>query len=168
MHRAAELFVNQHATAVPVTVVEVGSRNINGTVRDLFPEASWWGIDTEDGVDVDEVADGATWQPPELVDVVVCCEVLEHAADWRAIVANMAGMVKPGGKVIVTAAGPDRMPHSAVDGGPLRDGEHYGNIDPDDLAAELAAAGLTVSVGCDGQDVQAVGVLDAKPKKARK
>jgi hypothetical protein len=41
--------------------------------------------------------------------------------------------------LILTCAGPGRPPHSGVDGGPLRPGEHYANPDPADLYACLVA-----------------------------
>ena len=34
-----------------------------------------------------------------------------------------------------------RAPHSAVDGGPLRHGEYYRNVEPDVLRAQLLTAG---------------------------
>lgn len=165
MHANAFDWVRRHAVADPVSVVEIGSRDVNGTVRGLFPQATWWGIDVEGGDAVDEVADGSTWQPAAPVDVVVSCEVLEHAAEWREIVANGVEMLRPGGLLILTAAGPERAPHSAVDGGDLREGEFYENIDPDELAAVLAATGVEFVVDVLGGDVRAVGRKPAKAKR---
>lgn len=169
MHHEARQYVNRFGTAEPITVVEIGSLDINGTVRGCFPKAKWHGIDVVEGPAVDEVANGATWTPDEPVDLVVCCEVFEHTRDWRKIVANCANIVKPGGRVVFTAAGPTRLPHSAVDGGLLRDGEFYANIDPDDLAAAMSDAGFVdVQIDEHGPDVRATGVLGDKPKPARK
>lgn len=164
MHAEALTYVNRFATADVVRVVEFGARDINGSPRVLFPNAQWWGIDLVDGSAVDEVADAASWSG-EPADIVVCCEVLEHAESWRDIVASMAANTKPGGRVLITAAGPDRAPHSAVDGGLLRDGEHYENIKPAALQAALKAAGLdSIEVEVSGGDVYATGV---KPRKVK-
>lgn len=122
------------------SVVEIGGRNVNGTVRGLFgARCQYTSLDLWPGAGVDVVADGATWQPPEPVDGVVCCEVLEHAPEPAAIVANAMSMVRPGGVVIFTAAMTPRKPHSGQHGGPLEGGEHYANIDPVDLMAWLKA-----------------------------
>lgn len=141
MHREARAFVSDVVKAIGPhpQVVEVGSRNINGGVRDLFirDAATYWGIDLWMGKGVDLVADAATWRPPVPADVVVCCEVLEHAPEAPAIVVNLGQMLKPGGYVILTCATDPRPPHSGHDGGALRDGEFYHNIDPELLQGWL-------------------------------
>lgn len=111
-------------------VYEIGSRNVNGSVRALFTELDGYhGIDVSAGVDVDVVADGATYVPPEVPHTIVCCEVLEHTDAAPRIVQQAGHVLAPGGLLLLTMAGPGRQPHSAVDGGPLRDGEFYRNID---------------------------------------
>lgn len=122
-------------------VLEIGSRNINGGVRPLFPGSDYTGLDVTDGAGVDVVADAVTWKAPKRFDAVVCCEVLEHTPDAEQIVVAAGRATKRGGVVVITAAAPEREPHSAVDGGPIRKGEHYANIDPDDLGKWLAAIG---------------------------
>jgi len=54
-------------------------------------------------------------------------------------------MLEPGGMFVMTAAGPGRAPHSAVDGKGLQPGEHYANIDPGgtvDVAGGSRVCGL--------------------------
>lgn len=123
-------------------MVDIGSRDINGTVRHLFPNADYVGVDPVDGPAVDVVGDGTTWRPDEPVDVVVCCEVFEHTDAWPAICENAAAMLKSGGLFVVTCAGPGRGPHSAVDGRGIRDGEHYANVSIGELADVLEACGF--------------------------
>jgi hypothetical protein len=68
-------------------------------------------------------------------------------------------MLAPGGRLVVTAAAPPRAPHSAVDGGPLRPGEHYRNVDPDALGAWLRGVGFvceTLEAHPDRGDVYAL------------
>lgn len=162
MHAAAHDYVARFRTDDDVRVVEIGSRDINGTVRDLFPDADYIGVDVQDGQGVDVVADAATWRPKRKADIVVCCEVFEHTDAWRDIIWNTAdNIVSDGGLIVVTAAGPGRAPHSAVDGGPLRDDEFYENIHPGDLALVLAEAGFDrVEVDEVRGDVRASGVLN--------
>lgn len=140
MHKEAYDFVS---TNIPPanTVLEIGSININGEVRQLLPDADWYGIDIIPGKGVDEVADGATFQPPEPVDLAISCEVMEHTPKWREIVANMVSMVKPGGHVLITCAALNREPHSA-NGMAMKPGEFYKNINPIALQQELLKAGV--------------------------
>lgn len=134
MHPAAWEFVKQNAcvgysSTDPVRILDIGGRNVNGTVRDLFPKAEYVSVDLRDGPGVDVVADIMDYLPEDRVDMVVCCEVLEHAPRWREIVQRCCRFLRPGGKLIVTCAGPDRIPHSAVDGRhELLPGEYYANI----------------------------------------
>jgi predicted methyltransferase len=159
MHKEAHDFIAAHGTTNALTVVEFGSRNINGGVRDVFPNARYIGIDIEAGDGVDEVGDAASWSTRKNVDVVVCCEVFEHTDVWYDIVQNAYDVLCDGGVFLVTAANLDRAPHSAVDGGPLRDGEWYENVDPDALQQALLAAGFeTVDVIERGDDVYAKAV----------
>ena len=131
MHAAARQFV-QRALAVkpnPRSVVELGSLNINGGVRDLLPRGvPYVGVDLQDGPGVDIVADATKWRPETPPDLVLCLEVLEHATNARGVIVNALRMLAPGGLLVVTAAMHPRAPHSAYDGGELRDGEYYRNV----------------------------------------
>lgn len=151
MHAEARGFVAFAVTQIPPprSVLEIGGRNVNGTIRDLFAGADYVALDVAPGDGVDIVADAATWTPDSERDCVVCCEVFEHTPDWPRIVRTTAAAVRVGGHAIVTAAAPPRAPHSAVDGGPLQAGEWYANIDPQSLAREMAAAGFNGKVATD-------------------
>jgi SAM-dependent methyltransferase len=144
MHPEARAFVAGVAPRAGARwVVELGARDFNGSVRDLFPSArGYTGVDLVAGPGVDVVADAADWRPEQPPDLVVCCEVLEHTPRPEAVVRNAAAMLAPGGRLVVTAAAPPRAPHSAADGGPLRPGEHYRNVDRDELGAWLRGAGF--------------------------
>jgi SAM-dependent methyltransferase len=128
-------------------VFEIGSRNVNGSARQAARAgqvAQWWGCDLSPGPGVDYVGPGEDAAPPWPADVVVCCEVLEHTPLTGPILANAAQRLRPGGVLLVTCATEPRRPHSAVDGGPLRHGEYYRNVLPDELRAAMTAAGLEV------------------------
>lgn len=160
MHTEVMDFVKTFATTDPVSVIEIGSRNINGTVRPLFPNAQYVGLDLHAGPDVDVVSNALEWTPDGLVDVVICCEVFEHTADWKEIVKRAAGWLKQNGSLIVTCAGPGRRPHSHHDGKlRLLRGEYYANVDANDLRECLKDSGL-MPVACKtaGLDTQAVGI----------
>lgn len=153
MHAHAYAFV-AHAVevlgAAPTRVIELGARDVNGSIRPLFTTAEVYvGVDVAPGPAVDLVADAATLTRDQVVpvdgplfDVAVCCEVFEHAERWPDILARMVDLVRPGGGVIVTCATTGRAPHSAVDGGTLRADEYYANVTPEALAAVMAGLPL--------------------------
>ena len=157
MHPAAKQYVKSVINPAEF-VVEVGSLDINGGLRDLLPHAHWYGIDVQDGPGVDEVADGVTWKPTGPVDLAICCEVFEHTPDWASIIKNMSSWLEPGGQMIITAAGPGRPKHSAIDGKHvLHPGEWYENISPARLASVLVECGVHAVVTAARDDVYASG-----------
>lgn len=125
MHREAYKFVESAVEllalerALSTTVIELGSLDVNGSVRGLFGGCSFTGIDSVPGRSVDQVADAAEWpgaaiQSQPLVDVVVTCECLEHADTAERVLQNAARLVRPGGWLIVTCAIDPRAPHHAA------------------------------------------------------
>ena len=143
MHPEAYQFVK--AVTDPLSlrgkrVLEVGSYNVNGTVRPLFARTSHYtGLDVRDGPGVDVVRDIRDFDA-EPFDVIVSCETLEHDADPLGMVRAMRKLLAPGGALILTCASPERAPHG-VDGGSVGK-EAYTPIEPRNLRAWLT--GLTV------------------------
>lgn len=145
MHVQAFDFVAHHAAGTAgARVLEIGSLDINGSVRPLFADAgSYHGLDLAPGPGVDEVADASEWRRPASFDVVVSTEVLEHSPRWREILANAWEALAPAGRLIVTCATDPRPPHSAVDGWALREDEWYENVPPTEVLALLRTWGAT-------------------------
>lgn len=88
-------------------VLEVGSYNMNGSVRELFHPERYVGVDVVDGPGVDQVVGSRETLPflRESFDVVVSTECLEHAeAPWRTV-KEMARVARRGAPVLVTARG---------------------------------------------------------------
>ena len=173
MHREAYEWVRRHADPDSPSVLDIGGRDINGSVRDLFPGAGFYlSLDLVDGPGVDLVADAATWQPDVQFHTVVCCEVFEHTPHWPQICHTAFQALRPGGELILTTAGPGRPVHSGVDGGSvLKPGEHYANIDPGELRRTLVDVGF-VQVTVDWQpwpsDVRAYARRPDSPKRRRR
>lgn len=139
----------------PRLVCELGSRNINGSVRDLLPDVALYvGVDCVAGPGVDVVADASVWRPGSWVqfDLVVCTEVLEHTPTAAAICFNAFHLLRPGGVFLVTAAGPDRPPHSCT-GGVIVGDEFYRNVRAEDLREWLWPFPLVAVRERDRQDV---------------
>lgn len=135
MHDAAFAFYRKElGNLEPLDVLEFGSYNINGSVRDTYPQAkSWWGIDIASGPGVDQVADASLFLDEKRYDVVVCAEAFEHTPAWTDIIENAHRHLKNGGLFIASCASRDRPPHSAFDGGVVREGEYYSNVSPAEM-----------------------------------
>ncbi len=164
MHSEAYAWVRHNSQPLdPDAVLDIGGRNINGSVRDLFPNATTYtALDIAEGDGVDVVADAATWTPDREYDLVVAAEVFEHTDSWPEICRTAFDALHPGGVFIATMAGPGRPPHSGVDGGAnLYPGEHYANVRPERLRAVLENIGWA-NIEVDQQhspaDVRAVAV----------
>lgn len=164
MHLAEVAFIKECADLLtpPYTVLEVGSLDVNGTIRHLFPGATEYiGLDIQEGPGVDIVADAAIWEPdPEhLYDVVVTAEVLEHAPHWDAILDTCYASLKPGGVLIMTCATTGRSPHDCYGSPTIPDGQYYRNVPLAEVAewAEDKFSELELRHTC-GSDLQLWGV----------
>lgn len=162
MHNAAMeyIFKSFHAwrnDKTNLSVLEIGSLDINGSVRPMFKpfQASYTGIDMQEGPGVDIVVDAAKFINFEAYDVIVCAEVFEHTPYWPQIIQNSYNNLLPGGVFIATMAGEGRPPHSAIDENPIRDWEHYSNIGWWELQQKLKLVGFkNVNVNVLGQDTR--------------
>lgn len=162
MHPECSRYLRQFSSMKSLSVIEIGSRDINGSARSFWPNARWIGLDLHAGPAVDVVGNAETYRPDSLVDLVVCCEVLEHAANWRELIASAASWLQPWGRLIVTCAGPGRPEHSAIDGEHrLLDGEHYGNLTVEEVEQEFKNQGLVEIVGTQVKDDTQVTGLKA-------
>ena len=109
------------------SVLEVGSYNVNGSLRSV---ASRFGPREYVGVDlilcnhvaspctatpcVDRVCDAANLLAEfgsDRFDVVISTELLEHAKDWRKAIHNLKGVLKPGGSLVLTTRSPGFFRH---------------------------------------------------------
>ena len=145
MHDEAYRYVARtlaERSLAPRRVLEIGSYNVNGSVRPLFWSADTYvGIDLRPGLGVDRVGRAADYDATGF-DLVVCCETLEHDPEPAMTIDAAWRALKPGGHVILTAASHTRPPHSC-DGLPtVPPGEHYQGIHPDDLRTMLAHWGM--------------------------
>lgn len=83
-------------------VLEVGSKNVNGTPRSVFQHRAthYIGVDIEAGPGVDFIADGESLTqhfPLGHFDTVICCECLEHCVRPWLIVEQLKSVLRPGG-----------------------------------------------------------------------
>lgn len=172
MHEAVIDFVRKWATDQPVRILDVGGRKTSTSGQyysgphpvDLFPGADpYLVLDITPGPDVDIVADATRpWTIPwdsmgmGLFDIVVCTEVLEHVKDWVPVLQTCYDALRPGGRLILTCAGPGRQPHPATTEDLVPPpGEFYANIAHTELSKALVHVGfsdvLTYQINFDTQ-----------------
>lgn len=117
-------------------VLEIGSLNLNGTIRDLFENCRYIGVDIGPGPGVDLIARGEDLSfASNHFDVVTSTECFEHAPAWAKILNNMIRMSK--GLVFFTCATTGRPEHGTLQCSPW-DSPHtasnyYKNVTEDDV-----------------------------------
>jgi SAM-dependent methyltransferase len=147
MHPDALAFVRLVRDGLPelfsgTRVLEVGSLDINGSIRELFDAADYTGLDLGEGPGVDIVCPGQAYDEPDgSFDVVASSECLEHNPFWRETILNMTRLLRPGGLFVMTCAGPGRDEHGTSRAGsgasPLTIAlgqEYYRNLHRRDLS----------------------------------
>ena len=83
------------------SVLEVGSYDVNGNVRGLFPE--YLGLDMREGPNVDIVAEAAHLPfISGVFDNVLCLEMIEHDKTFWLSIAEMKRVLKSGGALVIT------------------------------------------------------------------
>ena len=95
-------------------ILDVGARNVNGTLRDFCPPgAEYVGIDLEAGPDVDIVLHDPTSVPfaTDLFDVAVSTSCFEHDGMFWLTFAELARVVRIGGYIYINA--PSNGPYHA-------------------------------------------------------
>jgi len=96
-------------------VLEIGSRNLNGSIRGLFTECDYVGIDCMKGKDVDVVCLAHKYEDDqESFDVVCCAESLEHDPYAPQTILSMLSFLKSGGLFFCTCASTGRKEHGTV------------------------------------------------------
>lgn len=125
-----------------VKVLEIGSQNINGTVRGFFPKASeYLGLDLGIAECVDWVIPGELIElPNNWADVALSTECFEHCKKWGDVLANMIRITRPGGLIIITCAGIGRATHGTVDSDEYSSPfttDYYRNLGAKDIADRI-------------------------------
>ncbi|MDR3521514.1 MAG: methyltransferase domain-containing protein [Acidocella sp.] len=146
-HRQQQDFVRAVKAAFPVffigqRVLEIGSLDINGTIREHFADCAYTGLDVGAGPGVDVVCQGQDYAAPDAsFDTVISCEVMEHNPHWRETFANMVRLCRPGGLVLMTCASLGRPEHGTTRttkaDAPLITWEYYKNLTPEDFKGAI-------------------------------
>jgi len=123
-------------------ILEVGSQDINGTVRTLFPNSSeYLGIDLGEAKCVDWVIPGELIElPDQWADITISTECFEHCIDWNRVFLNMIRITRPSGLVIITCAGIGRPTHGTIDSDTYSSPfttSYYKNLSTDEIAEKI-------------------------------
>jgi hypothetical protein len=114
-------------------VIEFGSRNINGSVREFFATENYTGVDAVPGEGVDKLSLCHEFKGKDnSYDVVISTEMLEHDPYWDLSIERMTRLIKVGGNLIISTAGRHRHPHGQSSYTPLD--KYYRNLTATNLA----------------------------------
>jgi SAM-dependent methyltransferase len=120
-------------------VVEVGSLDINGSVRQFFYEPTLYiGCDVGPGPGVDIVCAGHELPFADKFDVAISCECFEHDKNWQKTFLKMVEMVKDNGIVIFSCATTGRAEHGTTKSNPHDapfTNDYYKNLTKEDFEA---------------------------------
>jgi len=89
-------------------ILEVGSRDINGSVRSFISEfspGSYVGVDIVPGKGVDSICSAdklISTFGENFFDIVIATELLEHTYFWKAVVSNIKNVCRPKGYILLT------------------------------------------------------------------
>jgi SAM-dependent methyltransferase len=118
-------------------VLEVGSLNINGSVRQFFEPDQYIGCDLGEGAGVDIVCRGHELPyANESFDVVISCECFEHDKHWEKTFQKMIDLARKGGLVIFSCATIGRPEHGTTRTSPADapfTNDYYRNLREEDF-----------------------------------
>ena len=116
-----------------LSVLDVGSFDVGGSIRDFFKKNNYIGVDLIKGPNVDIVLSGSElYKLKQKFDIVISCECFEHAKDWKEIFLSMYDVCEDNGYVIFTCASRGRIEHGTLrtinSDSPGTSGIYYKNI----------------------------------------
>lgn len=115
------------------TILDVGSYDINGTIKKFFPLNKYLGVDLVRGPNVDIVLNGDSLHKlHKKFNIVISTEVFEHTVNYKDIFLSMYNVCEDDGYVIFTCASRGRIEHgtnrSCINDNPSSDGFYYKNV----------------------------------------
>ena len=147
-------------------VLEVGSLDINGSVRQFFTDCDYIGLDLGEGKGVDVVCQGQDYDAPaNTFDTVISCECFEHNPDWVKTFLNMFRMTKPSGLIIMSCATTGRAEHGTKRTSPQDApfcGDYYKNLTEQDFVERFKLEDMfstfQFSIGHETKDLYFYGI----------
>lgn len=98
------------------------------------------------------------------VDAVLIVDALHHMPDWQAVVDEVAGVLRPGGVLVIREFDPETLRGRALVRAERILGFDSSFAGPDELASRIAAAGLSPTVLDRGFGYTVAGVKSGTEK----
>ena len=127
------------------SVVDIGSNDINGSVKNLLSGNEYIGVDLEKGPNVDYILNGEDLgQIGRKFDVAISCECFEHAENWKKIFNSMYKVLNNDGVLIFTCASRGRIEHGTNRTNPENPmiGNYYKNLNENDFKKNFNLDGM--------------------------
>lgn len=141
--------------------LEVGSRNINGSLRECMTIDV--GIDMIDGKGVDEIMDAQAMTFEDAAfGVLVSDNAIEHTPDWRPYLSECWRVLETGGAFAITAASPKKGRHGYPNDYWRWRPEHWQKIFQDQDIDEVYMSPDSIWNGVRGRKVTDTLRLDVK------
>ena len=152
-------------------VIEMGSLNVNGSLRPLFDDCVYTGVDVVPGKDVDVVGmfHGIEFKDVQVLPFDVVCSVnsLEHDMYFDKTLPKMYDILRPGGLMFISA-GFKWEEHGTLKSAPQASGttqlggswaDYYRNVTPEDIMRHFKYEMFQwYMLGICHKDVQFVGI----------
>jgi SAM-dependent methyltransferase len=104
--RMGQKFLEIYGNDSPLSILEIGSYDVNGSLRGFkAPTSSWLGVDLENGPGVDIVTEKGGPLPfaDSTFDLVISSSVLEHDPAFWISIPEMARVMKSSGFIYINA-----------------------------------------------------------------
>lgn len=166
MDNATLEFVRTHKEKLTGRVLEIGSFNVNGSVREIIDVVV--GVDLRKGKGVDivcPVQDLKQHFPDASFDACVSTATLEHIKDWKGFVNVTWDLVKTGGYLVITMASIHKGRHDYPHDYWRMTEEQIKTIYPH--AKDFGLIGKNVSIGWTVKKRGKLGSLDFEPIRVK-
>lgn len=123
-----------------VSVLDIGSLDINGNNRYLFEDYTYIGVDLGEGKNVDVISRGHEFKSKELFDIAISTECFEHDEYWVQTINNIIAHLKSGGLFLFTCATDGRPEHGTRRTSPQDApfvGDYYRNLNEEIMKSEI-------------------------------
>lgn len=101
-----KLFFDNYLHGTDLVIVDIGSLNVNGTIKTALPDGhKYLGVDMMEGDNVDIVVDDPYILPFEdnTIDVIVSTSCFEHCEFFWVLFLEISRVLKPGGLFYLNA-----------------------------------------------------------------
>lgn len=94
-----------------IKVLEVGSYNVNGSVRQFFDCDTYYGVDWRAGPGVDVVCFAHDMKFDHKFDTIISASMLEHDPYWKKSLSSIVSLMKDDGILLLSWGSARNPPH---------------------------------------------------------